>query len=176
MGGTVDPPGMGNKVKLKGLASGEVKWSEGAKNISVIRKALGLKGISPGDSERKDAATAAAARSEGYLKIIADDVIERTTATYDPISGALLDVEDNKETKFSMIKTMNVNTIIAQTLLSNAMDKSVKKAQAEEAASAPGVAINTGGNDQRVNTSSTHFENVNMHTDDPLAAMANNAG
>ena len=105
MGGTVDPPGMGNKVKLKGLASGEVKWSEGAKNISVIRKALGLKGISPGDSERKDAATAAAARSEGYLKIIADDVIERTTATYDPISGALLDVEDNKETKFSMIKT-----------------------------------------------------------------------
>ena len=75
-----------------------------------------------------------------------------------------------------MVKTMNVNTIIAQTLLSNAMDKSVKKSQAEEAASAPGVAINTGGNDQRVTTSSTHFETVNMHNPDRLVVQANDAG
>ena len=179
-GGEIGKGWFSSGTKIRGLANPDVGWAEAATNLNLLRRAMGMKTEKPGGAGGADASKLSAARSEGYLKIIADDVIERTHAYDDPITGELitdhLDLDGKRETKFSMVKTMNVNTIIAQTLLSNAMDKSVKKSQAEEAASAPGVAINTGGNDQRVTTSSTHFETVNMHNPDRLVVQANDAG
>ena len=43
MGGTVDPPGTGNKVTLKGLASENIEWAEAAQNISLIMRAFQIK-------------------------------------------------------------------------------------------------------------------------------------
>ena len=141
MGGTVDPPGLGNKVELKGLASGEIKWEEGAKNIAVIRKALGLEAEVP-----KPAGADKAEKVEGEK------------AKDGAAAGG----------KFKIIETMNVNTLVAQTLISNAIERNA-------AARVPGDA----GYIAAVDASSTSIRadsislfDTPMANPDPLAAKA----